>query len=187
MVEVLTQSRKQEHVLTADEFMLLPLNHAELVDGKVVELVPPMFFHGEIAATIGSAFRAHVKREKLGRVSLEASFRLKKNPDLVRAPDVCFLSNEALKDQNLSTYIEGPPTIAVEIKSKNETLEHLKNKTAEYLEAGCLAVWIVQPSQKQVTVLTPDDGETLYKIGQSILGGEMLPGFELPVAEIFED
>ncbi len=173
-----------EKLLTPDEFMALKIEHAELVDGKVVETMPTVFDHGELVLIIGAALRRFVQLNRLGRVAAEGSF-LTENQQ-VRAPDVCFISNTDLEGENTGKYVKKAPTLAVEIISQNDTYDEVDGKASEFLRAGCKAVWIVNPRRKNVTVLTPDDGETLYKIGQSIPGGEILPGFELPVSEIFE-
>ncbi|BCM91484.1 hypothetical protein IAD21_03357 [Abditibacteriota bacterium] len=182
-----TLERVETKLLGADEFMALPLEHIELVRGQVVHLVPPMFAHGMWVSNIVAALREWARRTGTGRVSTEASFRLSQNPDVVRAPDVCFVSHDRLEGQNLNSYIEGAPTLSVEIKSKHETLESLREKAAEYLQAGGLVVWIVQPGRRKVLVLSVDEGETTYRVGQSIPGGETLSGFYLPVADIFEE
>lgn len=175
----------EEKTFTPDEFMALKVEHAELIDGKVVEIMPPVFDHGELALIIGGAIRRFVKAHQLGRVAVESSFRTEAQK--VRAPDVCFVSTADLAGENTGKYINKAPTLAVEIISQNDTYNEVDDKASEFLRAGSKAVWIVNPRRRNVTVLTPDEGETLYKMGQSIPGGDILPGFELPVAQIFED
>ena len=116
---------------------------------------------------------------------MEASFLLSRDPDIVRAPDVFFVSNEQLEGQNFNSYIVGAPLLAVEVKSKNETLDSLLDKAAEYLQAGSQQVWIVQPGRGRVLVLSQDESEISYRAGESISGGEALPGLEVPVTEVF--
>jgi Uma2 family endonuclease len=175
----------QEKTLSPDEFMALKIEHAELIDGKVVEHMPPVFDHDELALAVGSALRSYVKQHRLGRVAGGGSFHTE--AEKVRAPDVSFVSNADLEGENTAKYLEKPPTLAVEIISQNDTYDEVDDKASEFLRAGSKAVWIVNPRRRNVTVLTPDEGEILYKMGQSIPGGEILPGFELPVAQIFEE
>ena len=182
-----TLERVKDKFLGADEFMALPLDHVELVRGWVVQLVPPMFAHGMWVLNISSSLRVWARRTGTGRVSTEASFLLSRDPDVVRAPDVCFVSHDRLEGQDLNSYIEGAPTLAVEIKSKHETLESLREKASEYLQAGSSLVWIVQPGRRKVLVLSADEGEATFRMGQSVPGGAVLAGFDLPVADIFEE
>ncbi len=176
----------EEKLLTADEFMRLPQKHVELIYGKVVELMPPMFSHGRYALRIGAALETFLSLHPLGLASVEASFRLKSQPDVVRAPDVCFMTHQALENVSQDSYIDGAPTLAVEVISKNDTYEEVEDQVMLYLEAGAEAVWVVNPRRKTVSVYTPDGPTQIYKSGQSVPGGEILPGFSLPVMEIFE-
>lgn len=176
-----------DKLMTADEFMELPDRHIELIDGKVVHLMPPLLDHADFAARILFALETFNRRHKLGRVFTDGSFRLKQNPDKVRAPDVCFISNAELENKKLDTYFEGSPTLAVEVVSKNDSLRKTREKTDQFLEAGAKVTWIIYPKDSCIFVRTPDEPEIEYEIGQSIPGGDILPGFELPVAEIFEN
>lgn len=183
MAEVLEQV--EEKLLTADEFMELPLDHVELVRGKVVQLMPPLFIHGLCASNIDFALKTWARRTNAGLVTTEASFRLGQDPEVVRAPDVCFVTFDWLEGKAIDSYIDGAPTLAVEVKSKSETLDSLLDKAAEYLQAGSEQVWIVQPGRQRVLVLSADESEISYRVGESISGGEALPGLDLPVAEVF--
>lgn len=176
-----------ERLMTADEFMSLPDRYVELIDGKVVHLMPPLLDHAAAAARILFALETFNRRHRLGRVFTEGSFRLKQNPDKVRAPDVCFISNAELENKKLDTYFDGPPTLAIEVVSKNDSLKKTREKADQFLEAGAKAVWIVYSKQSCIFVRAPDEPEAKYEIGQFIPSGDVLPGFELPVAEIFED
>ena len=169
---------------TPDEFMQLNIKHAELIDGRVVETMPPVFDHDEFALIIAGFLRLWVKKHGLGRVS-GGSFLT--TASRVRAPDVSFLSTEDLEGENTGKYIRKAPTLAVEVISQNDIYGDVDDKAAEFLRAGTKAVWIVNPRRRTVAVHTPDNIAVTYQIGDTIPGGEILPGFELPVADIFED
>jgi len=76
--------------VSVDEFwdVARGLERAELVGGQVVELVPPGFRHGEIAATISHLLHEYITRRGLGAVVGETGFILSRDPATVRAPDV---------------------------------------------------------------------------------------------------
>lgn len=173
-----------EKLLTPDEFMQLKIERAELVDGKVIEIMPPVFDHDEFAFIIAGILRPWVKKNGLGRVG-GGSFVTE--ADRVRAPDVSFISSQDLAGENTGKYIKKAPTLAVEIISQNDIYGDVDDKADEYLRAGSKAVWIVNPRHRTVSVHTPDDASVVYQMGDTIPGGEVLPGFELPVADIFED
>ena len=174
-----------EKRVTPDEFMQLKIEHAELVDGKVIETMPTTFDHDDLAGIIYSHLRTFVKKHRLGRVVPGGSFLTE--ADRVRAPDVSFVSTADLEGENTGKYIKKAPTLAVEIISQNDIYGDVDDKAAEFLRAGTQAVWIVNPRRQTVAVHTPDNIAVTYQIGDTIPGGEILPGFELPVADIFED
>ena len=174
-----------EKRITPDEFMQLKIENAELVDGKIIEHMPAIFDHDELVLIIGGILRRWVKQNRLGRVAGGGSFLTEQNR--VRSPDVSFLSNEDLEGENTGKYVKKAPTLTVEIISQNDVYGDVDDKAAEFLRAGSHAVWIVNPRLRTVTVHTPDEQPITYRMSETIPGGEVLPGFELPLADIFED
>ena len=175
----------REERLTPDEFMQLDIERAELVNGKVIEKMPATFDHDDLVGIIYSYLRAFIKKQSLGRVVPGGSFLTESGQ--VRGPDVSFVSTEDLQGEDTSKYVKKAPTLAVEIVSQNDIYGDVDDKAAEFLRAGSRAVWIVNPRRQTVAVHTPDNISVTYGVGDSIPGGEILPGFELAVAEIFAD
>lgn len=173
-------------LMTAEEFYVeCKLDRAELVNGEVIEKMPPGFDHGDIAGNICFALKLHARRNNSGRVSVEGGFRLSRNPDVVRSPDVSFVAAARLEGLNTQGFIEGAPTLAVEVVSPGDLADEVDAKVQEYLAAGTLAVWVVYPKTGSVVVFTLD--ETRVCLRQHMLRGEpVLPGFEVAVSEIFE-
>lgn len=172
--------------MTAEKFYAeCKLDRAELVLGEVVERPLKGFRQGEITANIGGALGSYVREHKLGGVAFSSGFVLKRNPDVVRSPDVSFVATAQLEGLDTEGFIEGAPTLAVEVVSPDAQSEEMDAKVQEYLAAGTLAVWVVYPKTGSVVVFTPD--ETRVCLRQQMLRGEpVLPGFEVAVSEIFE-
>jgi Uma2 family endonuclease len=174
-------------LLTAEEyFATCHLERSELVNGKVVELMPPGFDHGTIASNISALLRAFVRQGQLGRVSVEGGFRLRRGPDMVRSPDVSFIETSRLEGITTQGFIEGAPTLAVEVVSPNDLWSEVEEKVREYLHSGTLAVWIVDPETQTVTVRTREAAPVVYASESTLRGAPVLPGFEVPVSEIFD-
>jgi Uma2 family endonuclease len=63
----------------------------------------------------------------------------------------------------------------------------MDRKLREYFSAGVRLVWIVDPRKRTARVYTAVDQSVLIKEGQSLDGGAVLPGFVLPLSELFAD
>ena len=69
--------------------------------------------------------------------------------------------------------------------SKSNTPAEIKRKLGEYFDAGVRLVWLVDPRKQTVRVHTSADQSVLLKEGQSLDGGDVLPGFTLSLQELF--
>lgn len=76
------------------------------------------------------------------------------------------------------------PDLAVEVQSPSNTLKGMQEKAAYYLLNGTRMVWLVYTEKQLIEVLTPHDRQ-LLTINDSLSGGDVLPGFMLPLKTIF--
>jgi Uma2 family endonuclease len=67
-------------------------------------------------------------------------------------------------------------------------MSEVLEKVAVYLAAGVLLVWVVLPQQRIIHVYQTNEPTMVRQVhmGDELDGGDVLPGFRLPVAEIFE-
>ena len=175
--------------VTADELLAMPDDgyRYELVKGELIRMSPPGNEHGITAMNIGAPLHQHVKRNKLGAVyAAETGFLIYQNPDSVRAPDVAFVRQERVDEAGrVKGYWVGAPDLAVEVVSPSDTVREVEGKVAEWLEAGAQMVWVVSPKLHTVTVYRSlTDIKTLTE-KDTIDGGDVVPGFQISVAEIF--
>ncbi len=84
-----------------------------------------------------------------------------------------------------TTLIDGVPTLAVEILSPNDTEEDVNERVDEYLAAGVALVWLVDPHHRTVEVHRPGGEPELFNVRQEMSAEPHLPGFGVPVAQIF--
>jgi Uma2 family endonuclease len=185
----------QEKLYTADEFWKiahLPENfekRLELIDGVIVEMAPAGGEHGEIGADLLIEVGVYVKSKRLGRLTTaETGFVLYKDAngkDTVLAPDIGFVSMERAPERLPKKYVPFPPDFVVEIVSPNDRAEDVQEKLSKYRKAGVRLMWFLYPSSKTINVHTPDNSTTLG-IADTLDGGDMLPGFTLPVRKLFE-
>ena len=79
------------------------------------------------------------------------------------------------------------PDLAVEVLSPSSTKREMENKRRDYFDWGSQLVWELDPQKREMRVYTsPDDFTTVDEAG-SLSGGDVLPGFSLPLVKLFED
>ena len=116
----------------------------------------------------------------------EAGVRLRRDPDTTVGIDVVYISADlAAHNPSDTTIIDGVPVLAVEILSPNNTVEEIDEKIDQYLEAGVPLVWIVDTRDRTVTIYRPDQEPELVNVRQELSGEPHLPGFRVPVANLF--
>lgn len=173
-------------LISAEEFFSMPeVRTHELIQGELIPVAPPTFDHGDIAGEIYSQLKAFLRRTRVGRASVESGFVLRREPDVVRFPDVAFLESSRLPVPKRG-FVSGPPTLAVEVVSPGDTWREVEDKVQLYLEVGVKVVWIVSEEDARIHVRTPDGQHKIYERPDVLDGGELLPGFQMPLSEVFE-
>jgi Uma2 family endonuclease len=161
----------------------------ELVDGQIIEMTPAGGTHGWLMLELGTRLRAHVEARGGGVVvagDVGFVLGLSQDPERVRAPDVAFIATSRLPGGQLpQTFLPGAPDLAVEILSPNDDPVEVQQKVRDYLEAGSRLVWVVAPRPRAVTVYRPDGSARLVRAPAGLEGEDVLPGFSLPLAELF--
>ena len=147
-------------------------------------------FHSEAMANVTTAVNIwrYALSEPRGRVVCgEAGVRLPGDPGTTVGVDVAYVPPDVMVEQTAdSTIVHGVPTLVVEILSPNDTVEQLDEMVATYQTAGVPLVWVVDPHDRTVTIYRPGDEPTLVNARQELTGGDVLPGFAVPVARLFE-
>jgi Uma2 family endonuclease len=117
----------------------------------------------------------------------EAGIKLQWNPEITVGADVAYASAELLAKQSGSTtLIEGVPELLVEILSPNDTVEQIDEKIDAYLDAGIALVWIIDPRRRTAMIYQPGKQPRLVTENDDLEGGDVLPGFSVRFAELFE-
>jgi Uma2 family endonuclease len=186
----------QERYFTAEEFWdycQLPENRnrrLELVEGEIREMTPAGGEHGEVAGGFFGFIWNFAREKGLGRVTAaETGFILYKNPnpdgkDTVRAPDVGFVSIERARDPLPAQFVPIVPDLVVEVVSPTDRAEDIEEKINLYLKYGVRLIWVAYSVTKTIVVHTPTSIKRLT-IGDTLDGGDVLPGFKLKISEIF--
>jgi len=185
---------RQLQQISADRFIALVDSPeyanriVELVEGEIIEMPLPNGEHGEILAILTIKVGQYVLEGNLGRVATgDTGFILERNPggrDTVRGMDLAFISRSKAPAPLPSAFVEFAPDLAVEVILPSNDAADIRLKIRQLLDAGTTLIWIVYPELRIVDVHTRDGASTL-EAGDALSGGDVLPGFEIPVREIF--
>jgi Uma2 family endonuclease len=161
----------------------------ELIDGILVAVEGVGGRHGGINIELASNLRNHIRPRKLGWLfSADTRFLIQRNPDLVQMPDISFIRADRIPPQGLwEGIIPIAPDMATEIASPGDTGAEVRRKIQRFLDAGTRLAWIVWPRQRAVSVLRPGQPEMWLTEDDELDGGDVIPGFKLPIASIFID
>ncbi len=157
----------------------------ELVDGVLVEKVMG-YWESVLAIELAGFLRDFVKRRRLGTLAGEAGM-LRLSPGLVRIPDLSFISRARLAEYRRArpTILPLAPDLAIEVVSEGNTSREITRKIREYFNSGCRLVWVVNPRTRTVAVYTSPAKPIVLKETQTLTGGDVLPGFRLPLKKLF--
>jgi Uma2 family endonuclease len=157
----------------------------ELVDGVLVEKtmgLPESF----LAMWLGHLLNQYLAGHKIGIVAgPDGTLRLW--PGLVRIPNVCFISWDQLPKRKVprKPIPDLYPDLAVEVLSRKNTKAEIDRKLHEYFRSGTRLAWVVDPRKRTVRVYIAPDQFRLLTEEQILDGGEVLPGLNLTLRDVF--
>jgi Uma2 family endonuclease len=157
----------------------------ELIDGTLVEKTMG-YYESFLAARINYLLQAFLAEHDWGIV-LGADGTLRILPRQVRVPDVCFLSWERFPSRKLpSEPIPNlAPDLAIEVLSAGNTEGEMQRKLRDYFAAGVRLVWYIDPHTRSAKSYTREDRYVEVDESGSLAGGDVLPGFELLLRDLF--
>jgi Uma2 family endonuclease len=163
-----------------------PAGRWELVKGELRMMSPAGGEHGWVIVNVTAPLAAFVKQHRLGYVlGAETGFIIHRDPDSVRAPDVAYVRRDRFQGGLPQGFIDGAPDIAIEVLSPSDTASAVEEKTEDWLTGGCGEVWLIDPRRRSASVCTQVDGAVVRRSVTQFVS-ERLPGFELPVEQLFE-
>jgi Uma2 family endonuclease len=177
-------------IWTDEEFMALPDDghHYEIINGELIDMGNSGALHGYVCSTLMILLGGYVRQHNLGAM-LDSSTAFKMKNGNKRSPDIAFFAKERLQGIAVLTsgYLEGAPDLAVEVLSPGNTVEEMDDKLTEYFENGSRLVWVINPTQHYVLVYrSAQEPDRLLKGKDSLDGEEVIPGFTLAIADLFQ-
>jgi Uma2 family endonuclease len=179
----------QAQRITGEELAALgDIGPCELVEGSIVPMSPTGFEHGEVELAIGSEIRAFARAHNLGRtMSGEVGIYTRRSPDTVRAADVVFISHERHAQRTSDGYLDVAPDLVVEVLSPTNRWSETMQKLREYFSIGVRLVWVVDTAARSVFAYRALTDVREFASENDLPGEDVLPGFVLPVARLFDD
>jgi Uma2 family endonuclease len=175
--------------MTAEELLAYrhePYVH-ELIDGILYEMEPPGAEHGRVAMTAGALLFGHVREHGLGiTLAAETGFLIGTDPDTVRAPDAAFVTRErADLVGRTDRYWPGPPDLAIEVVSPNDSRSKIEGKALHWLEAGTRAVVVLDPPLRTATVYRSRSDIRVLADNEPLDLDDVVPGFAPRTGDLF--
>ena len=174
--------------ITIQEFERMALDGRwELIDGEPVEMTPSAYESSSIGAMILGFLAQYVREHRLGRVyGADGGFVLFPDRPTVRVPDAAFVRAErAPQGEARKSFPRLAPDLVVKVLSPSDRTSEVVAKLEMYQEAGVPLIWLVDPDEGTVTIIAAGQPTRVVKQGDTLDGGDVLPGFAVPVAEIF--
>ena len=177
-------------LLTAEDLLRLSSQgvKGELIRGVLRETVSVGVERSFIGIRLGGEFDRHARRHRLGRVGgTDGGVLVERNPDTVREPDILFVSAERLPlNVRVQGYLDVVPELVVEIVSPSDSPTEVDEKIRMWLDLGVSMALQVRPATQTIILHRPDVPDVTLTRDDALDGGEVLPGFSLPLSEIFE-
>jgi Uma2 family endonuclease len=176
-------------LMTADELAELPddgYHHYELVRGGLICMAPSFFAPGFTVSASLARIVPFVAERDLGLVgSADVGFKLTRDPDTVRAPDIWFVRTSRIpRGKDAEQFFPGAPDLAIEILSPSARYRDVMAKVRDYLAAGTPLVWVIDPLGRTAGAFGPGMFAQLLDEDGILDGGDVLPGFTLPLRDI---
>jgi len=181
--------KNEERLMTGEELARYSDFHGELVNGRPVPMPMAGRSHATYQVRLSAKLFAYAEETGRGLVlGGEAGLYTRHDPDTVRGADVLFISHERYSRCGPLTFLDVSPELVVEISSSDNRPGEVAEKVEEYLSIGVDRVWVVSLRRKTVKIHRSGAAqpETLG-IGDTLRDKEILPGFSLPLSDLFQD
>ncbi|MGE0599521.1 MAG: Uma2 family endonuclease [Dehalococcoidia bacterium] len=172
---------------TPETLLSLPeFGRFELVGGELVER-PVSKGSTRISTRILALLAHFVWSRKLGNVfQNDLGLQIFSDQSKIRFADASFYAHGHEESAEGPGYLHTAPDLVIEVVSPNDIAGEVDVKVAEYLEAGVRLIWVVYPETKAVQIFRPGGQDSRLAAGGTLSGEDVVPGFELPVSDIFD-
>jgi Uma2 family endonuclease len=180
-------------LLTADDVLDLPVPDDaigwEFVDGQPVPVMPASPIHGRLIVKVACLLENHVVRHGLtGTVYSDSGFVLSLpwDRERMRGPDVSYVTREKVDAHpDPERLFRCVPDLAIEIDLTSGKKPGGHQRIVDFIDAGVQLVWAIDPHSQSAMVYHADGSARLVRTDDVLDGEDILPGFILPLSELF--
>ncbi len=176
-----------EKLMTAEQLARtsVPGKVLELIRGHLVVREPPGTRHGAVAANLAFELGGFVRTERLGQVfAQDTGFKIAREPDTVRGPDVAFVSRERLDHIPEEGYAELAPDLVIEVLSPSDRPGAVLAKIGDFLAAGTRLAWLIDPRRREARIFRADGSVAVIGAEGALDGEDVVAGFSCPLAAV---
>ncbi|MDX2162364.1 MAG: Uma2 family endonuclease [bacterium] len=153
----------------------------ELINGEIVE-VTSNSYSSMIAGVILTYLNLYMIKNDLGYVTgADGGYAVGEARFM---PDVGVVLKARHPELPRVAYLPFPPDLAVEVASPSDTARRMFHKVNAYQRAGTVT-WVVWPDDKTIDVYAPGEMPRTFDVSGALDGGALLPGFALPLKDVF--
>lgn len=175
----LTVAQYEERLIEGDRWI-------EVVAGRLIRLDPPDEMHGDVVRNLARPLAQFLKSAPETYACFELPLVITSEPTTIRCPAVsCFQSADRFSESD-KLVTETRPALVIEIASTNDRREAMSQRVKGYLDAGIRAVWVIDPVTRHVHQFHPPATGIMSKETQILHGAPILPGFEILIADLFQ-
>lgn len=188
MVRMMTTATETK-LLTAPDLLALPRGRGiryELIRGVLVEKMGTGDPHAITVTRISFFITIYTEETGYGDGrSGEPGYLLELGPDTVRCPDVSWIDPARVPPGGFQGYPNLAPDLAVEVKSPRNSHREMTAKARMWLSYGSQLVWVADPETATLTIHRENAPPETLSEDDELTGGELLPGFSVPVWRLF--
>lgn len=179
------------YVISDEELMEISSKNRDMqfernADGSLVIMPPVGGISGNREAKAVAYLLNYVESQDLGKV-FGPSTGFKLANCAIRSPDAAFIAKGRLPenwDEGEDGFINIAPDFVIEIRSKTDSLDMLKEKMREYIDNGVKLGWLFDRKNQQAFVYRADQSVTEYPVTAILSGEDIVPGFSLPAKSL---
>lgn len=159
----------------------------EVVEGRFSRLTPPDDAHGDVVRNLSRVLATTLKKSTEVSASFELPLIVNRFPLTIRCPAVSLfrIGSEGRFAETEKLVTETCPLLVIEVASTNDRRDAMSNRVQSYLNWGVSHVWVIDPVTRHVHLFDGHQPPRMIKEPQVLIGHPALPGFAIPVVDLF--